>query len=100
MVDTPKHLEQIEPREQDHSHATIAPKLSKQEGTLDWNMDAREIDRRVRGLQPWPGATLPTSRGRVKGLKGHLDRDRYVPDLVPPPGNKPAPPAHALPHAL
>src|SRR5260370_4850179 len=90
MVDTPKHLEQIEPREQDHSHATIAPKLSKPEGTLDWNMDAREIDRRVRGLQPWPGATLPTSRGRAKALKRHLDGDRYVPDVVPLPVTKPA----------
>jgi len=96
LVDTLKHLEQIEPREQDHSHATIAPKLSKEEGELDWRMDAREIDRKVRGLQPWPGASLPTKRGRVKVLKGHVEGDRYVLDVVQLPGKKPAPAKQVL----
>ncbi len=96
LVDTLRHLEQIEPREQDHSQATVAPKLSKEEGELDWSMDPREIDRRVRALQPWPGVTLPTSRGRVKVLSGHVEGDRYVPDVVQLPGKKPAPAKQVL----
>ena len=41
---------------QDESKVTYAAKLSKQEGKIDWDMSAREIALKVRGLQPWPGA--------------------------------------------
>ncbi|HAC45071.1 MAG TPA: hypothetical protein DCF65_03285, partial [Chloroflexi bacterium] len=57
---------------------------------------AQEMDRRVRALQPWPGATLPTARGRVKVLSGHVEGDRYVPDVVQAPGKKPAPAKQVL----
>ena len=81
---------------QDHTQATVAPKLRREEGELEWAMGAVEIDRRVRGLQPWPGATLPTPRGRVKVLRGHIEGDRYVLDLVQLPGKKPAPARQVL----
>ena len=81
---------------QDHKLATVAPKLRKEEGELDSSMPAVEIDRRVRGLQPWPGATLPTSRGRVKVISGHVEGDRYVPDVVQLPGRRPAPAKQVL----
>ena len=35
--------------------ATYAPKLSKEDGRLDWAQDAVALDRRVRALNPWPG---------------------------------------------
>ncbi|MBU4566397.1 MAG: methionyl-tRNA formyltransferase [Desulfarculus sp.] len=41
---------------QNHAAATWAPMLSKSEGLLDWSQSAVELDRRVRGLDPWPGA--------------------------------------------
>ena len=41
---------------QDESKATYAAKLEKSEGKIDWNLPAREIALKVRGLQPWPGA--------------------------------------------
>ena len=81
---------------QDHNRATLAPRLRKQDGELDWSLSAEEIDRRVRALQPWPGVTLPTARGRVKVLSGHVDGDRYVPDVVQLPGRKPAPAKQVL----
>jgi methionyl-tRNA formyltransferase len=34
---------------------TYAPKLSKEDGRLDWSMDAATLERRVRALNPWPG---------------------------------------------
>ena len=91
LVDTLEHLDDIEPREQDHERATVAPRLRREDGELSWDLGAEAIDRRVRALQPWPGATLPTSRGRVKVLSGHVEGDRYVPDVVQAPGRKPAP---------
>lgn len=95
LVETLKNVE-VQPVAQDHEHATLAPKLSKSEGELEWSLAAREIDRRVRALQPWPGATLPTSKGRVKVLRGHVEGGRYVPDLVQLPGKKPAPARQVL----
>jgi methionyl-tRNA formyltransferase len=90
LVATLANLDEVRVVGQDHTLATLAPKLTKAEGELDWSMDAGEIDRRVRGLQPWPGATLPTSKGRLKVLRGHVEGDRYVPDIVQLPGKKPA----------
>jgi methionyl-tRNA formyltransferase len=96
LVQTLERLESVQASEQDHSQATMAPKLTREEGELNWSLDAREIDRRVRGLQPWPGATLPTPRGRFKVLRGHVEGDRYVPELVQLPGKRPAPAKQVL----
>ena len=96
LVETLENFDGRRGTGQDHAQATIAPKLTREEGELDWSMGAKEIDRRVRALQPWPGATLPTARGRVKVLSGHLDDDRYVPDVVQLPGKRPAPAKQVL----
>ena len=96
LVETLDHLDELHPAGQNHAEATIAGKLRKEEGELEWDLGAEELDRRVRGLQPWPGATLPTDRGRVKVLKGHVDGDRYVLDVVQLPGKKPAPAKQVL----
>lgn len=42
---------------QDHSRATFAPRLTKDEGTVDWARPARVVHNHVRGLQPWPLAS-------------------------------------------
>jgi methionyl-tRNA formyltransferase len=41
---------------QDHSKATLAPILKKEDGLIDFNRTAVEIWNRLRGFQPWPGA--------------------------------------------
>jgi methionyl-tRNA formyltransferase len=70
LVQTVARLDEIRPVEQEHAAATLAPKLTREDGELEWDLDAEEIDRRVRGLQPWPGVTLPLAGGRVKVLRG------------------------------
>jgi methionyl-tRNA formyltransferase len=96
LVETLERLDQITPVEQDHDRATLAPRLRREDGELDWNADPDEIDRRVRGLHPWPGVTMPTKAGPVKVLSGHVEGDRYVPDVVQLPGKKPAPAKQVL----
>ena len=96
LVETLERLDQITPVEQDHDRATLAPQLRREDGELDWNADPDEIDRRVRGLHPWPGVTMPTKSGPVKVLSGHVEGDRYVPDVVQLPGKKPAPAKQVL----
>jgi methionyl-tRNA formyltransferase len=96
LVETVDRIDQIKELEQDHARATVAPRLSRDDGELEWSLGASEIDRRVRALQPWPGVTLPTKKGRVKVLRGHVEGERYVPDVVQLPGKKPAPAKQVL----
>lgn len=42
---------------QDDARATYAPKITKEEGTIDWTNSARSLYDKVRGLQPWPLAS-------------------------------------------
>lgn len=46
----------LAPHAQDHSQATLAPLLKKEDGVIDWTMAASSIANRIRGLTPWPGA--------------------------------------------
>jgi len=41
---------------QDETQATYAPRLTKEEGLIDWTQSALQIHNRVRGLYPWPHA--------------------------------------------
>ena len=43
--------------EQDHSKATLAPKLKKSDGFLNFNDSARSLRRKILGFWPWPGAS-------------------------------------------
>lgn len=64
LAETLSTLDRIVPREQNHAAATFAPILEKKDGLIDWSQTAREIELRIRGLQPWPNAyTSLNSRG-------------------------------------
>ena len=41
---------------QDHSQATFAPPLTREDGHIDWNSSAVDIHNLIRGLHPWPHA--------------------------------------------
>ena len=41
---------------QDHSQATLAPILTREDGWIDFSRTAQQIYDRWRGFQPWPGA--------------------------------------------
>ncbi|RMF36290.1 MAG: methionyl-tRNA formyltransferase [Chloroflexi bacterium] len=46
----------ITPRPQDEAGATYAPMIRKEQGEVDWQQPALQIDRQVRAYTPWPGA--------------------------------------------
>jgi methionyl-tRNA formyltransferase len=58
MVETLRRLEagELFPTSQDHSLATHAPILTREDGRIDFNRTAKQIHDRWRGFQPWPGA--------------------------------------------
>lgn len=68
-------LEELEggrliPVEQDHSRATLAPKLSRADAVIDWSASADAIRRLIHGLTPWPGvaSTWTEPAGRSETL--------------------------------
>ena len=56
ISETLRGLDRIEPKPQLEAEATFAPILKREDGLIDWSADAFAIERRVRGLQPWPNA--------------------------------------------
>jgi methionyl-tRNA formyltransferase len=56
LSETLERLGQIEPRGQSEEKATFAPLLKREDGLIDWALDAAQLERRVRGFQPWPNA--------------------------------------------
>jgi methionyl-tRNA formyltransferase len=58
LIETIKGIEDknIVPHPQDHSQATYAPILKKEDGLINWREGAGKIINLVRGMQPWPVA--------------------------------------------
>ena len=58
--------------EQDHSKATYAKKIQKQEGLIDWNNSAEKIHGQINGLFPFPGAFFLYKSERYKIIKSEI----------------------------
>ncbi len=63
----------IKPIPQDESKVTYAHKLTKEMSWLDWSLPTREVDLKVRALNPWPGIKIETESGlSLKIKKGKI----------------------------
>jgi methionyl-tRNA formyltransferase len=58
---------------QDFMVCSYAPRLTKEEGLIDWSLPASYIHNRVRGLYPWPHAYTYLDDTRLIVLKTHVD---------------------------
>ncbi len=47
--------QKIKPMQQDNSKATVTHLLERKDGKIDWRMDAKKIDRKIRAFETWPG---------------------------------------------
>ena len=56
LRETLHNFDQIVAKDQIDADATFAPILKREDGLIDWSMDAYAIALRVRGFQPWPNA--------------------------------------------
>ena len=59
-------------KEQDHSKATYAYKIRKAEGKINWSDNAKDINGKINGLYPVPGAFFIYKGERYKILKGEI----------------------------
>jgi methionyl-tRNA formyltransferase len=100
----------IQPQPQDDARATLAPRIQKEEGRIDWTQTAAQIERTVRAFYPWPGTFAFWNDQLLKILSGHVipgsaepgrvvrvgdsaaigtDAQLYAPDRVQLPGRLP-----------
>lgn len=70
LVATLEHIETVPHLPQDHSAATLAPKIRKEEGCVDWTSTAASIDRKVLALADRPGVYTLIEGRRVNIRKG------------------------------
>jgi methionyl-tRNA formyltransferase len=71
----------LAPEPQDASAATYAPRLTKDDGRIDWTRDAATIERMVRAFTPWPSAFTTLGGRTVKILAARVGDDGAT---VPP----------------
>jgi len=74
ISETLEHLNEIEPKSQRREEATFAPNLKREDGLIDWSLDALAIERRVRGFQPWPNAYTTFRSRRLVIWRASLHR--------------------------
>ena len=61
-------LQDLTPEPQPDQGVTYAHKIDKAEARVDWAEDAKDIDRKIRGLSPFPGAFIEYDGQRIKLL--------------------------------
>ena len=62
---------------QQESLASPAPRLTKEDGLIDWKNSCVDIRNRIRGVQPWPGAITWIGKERIKLLSTTADLARH-----------------------
>jgi len=84
LIDTLKGLanKKIQPVRQDHSLATYAPMLTKDDGLINWNKPAKSLESFIRGVMPWPGAYTFLGNNRLKIFKSRP----ITAEITEPPG--------------
>ncbi|MDE4192387.1 methionyl-tRNA formyltransferase [Phaeobacter gallaeciensis] len=72
IVEALEKLTELVPEVQPEDGVTYASKIDKSEAQIDWTRPAEEVDRKIRGLSPFPGAWCEIDGQRVKLLASRL----------------------------
>ncbi len=83
LVETIVRIRELKPEPQDHSLATYAPLIHKEDGRIDWSLPAAKIDNQVRAFTPWPSTFTYQGSRRLKILRGHVTESEGCPEGMP-----------------
>jgi len=72
VVDALSRLADLTADPQPEAGVTYATKIDKSEARIDWSETAEEVDRKIRGLSPFPGAWCEFHGDRLKLLSSRL----------------------------
>ncbi len=70
LIDTIEHIDGVNRVAQDHRLATLAPKIKKEDGRINWDATAQSIARLVRALGEKPGAFTFLRGKRINIVRG------------------------------
>lgn len=70
-LDQAEQTDEMEAQPQDHSAASHAPMLKKEDGLIDWTQTTDKILCRIRGLVPWPCAFSHLRGQQIRILGTH-----------------------------
>ena len=74
LSETIARIKKIQPKMQDFSLATYAKKIKKEDGRIDWNKNAHQIERMLKAYSHWPSVFTFFGDTRVKIVRGkHID---------------------------
>jgi len=62
----------LNPIPQTSEKATYAAKLTREDGRIDWNKPAEEIDCQLRALVPWPGCSFMINGETLKVIRAQI----------------------------
>jgi methionyl-tRNA formyltransferase len=65
----------FEPTPQSSDRITLAPKLSKTDGQIDWSADPVSLERKVRAFSPWPGAWSRLNGKQITILQAEVSKN-------------------------
>jgi len=82
LLETLERIDTVGRIPQDHSLATLAPKIRVEEARIDWTETAEKVDRRVRAMSSRPGA-FTFFRGRRLIVRRGLNLDVRKPGVRP-----------------
>lgn len=68
----------LKPVPQDNTQATYTSLIKKEDGFLDLNLSAVEIERKVRAFNPWPGTYIPWKNSQLKIWKAEILEDIHL----------------------
>ncbi len=68
ITDTLARIDTLTPEPQPETGVSYAHKIDKAEARIDWTRPAGDVDRRIRGLSPFPGAWTEMEGDRIKLL--------------------------------
>jgi methionyl-tRNA formyltransferase len=84
LIKTIAQIDKIKHHKQDHSQATYAPKIKKEDGRIIWSKNTLLIERQVRAFTPWPSSFAFLLEKRIKILKGRIIENKAT--LLSSPG--------------
>ncbi len=86
LLQTLDNIDTLPRIKQNEEGASYAHKLSKEEGKIDWQKSAKQIECQIRGMNPWPGAFSNYGDMQVKILDAtsHNKEHNFTPGTILP----------------
>lgn len=73
LIEVLDNIDQITPQKQSEINACYASKITKEEAELNWDDSAKNLMRKIRVFNPWPGTFFYHNNEKIKVLSAKYD---------------------------